>query len=98
MPRSKGRKQPKGRLRRSARGGGRGARVPPARRISLRRYRFERAAGWTLVGLAIVIGVSHWLTHVGVWGFASQGVMDLVAGYPMAAVLGIAGSIVLSRA
>ncbi|MGH2635130.1 MAG: hypothetical protein ACRDHU_03170 [Actinomycetota bacterium] len=50
-----------------------------------------------LVGLAIVVGVSHWLTHLGAWDFASQGIEDLVAGYPMAALLGIGGAIVLSR-
>jgi hypothetical protein len=32
-----------------------------------------------------------------VWGFASQGVMDLVAGYPMAGLLGVTGAIVLSK-
>jgi hypothetical protein len=49
------------------------------------------------VGLGIAIGVSHWLSHIGFWGFASQGVMDLVAGYPMAGLLAIAGAIVLGR-
>jgi len=47
--------------------------------------------------LAVVVGVSHLLTHLGVWGFAKQGVMDLVAGYPMAMVLGVTGAIVLSK-
>jgi hypothetical protein len=30
-------------------------------------------------------------------GFASQGLMDLVAGYPMAGLLAISGTIVLTR-
>lgn len=68
------------------------------RQTTLRRYRFLRAAGWSLVGVAVATGVSHWLSHLQLWSFASQGVMDLVAGYPMALLLGIAGSIVLSKA
>jgi len=72
-------------------------RAKQQKQISVRVYRFRRALGWGLVGLGILVGVSHWLTHIGLWGFASQGVMDLVAGYPMAAALAIAGSIVLGR-
>ena len=67
------------------------------KQITLRAYRVRRAIGWGLVGLGIAVGVSHWLAHIGVWAFASQGVMDLVAGYPMAALLVIVGSIVLGR-
>lgn len=67
------------------------------KKITMRRYRLTRAGGWTLVGLAIVVGVSHWLTHLGVWGFASQGLMDLMAGYPMAGMLGVLGAITLSK-
>lgn len=72
-------------------------RAEAKRQITPGAYRFRRAAGWTLVGLAIVVGAGHWLTHIGAWGFASQGMMDLVAGYPAAMLLGIAGAIVLSR-
>jgi len=50
-----------------------------------------------LVGLGVVVGVSHWLTHLAAWDFASQGIEDLVAGYPMALLLGIGGAVVLSR-
>lgn len=67
------------------------------RQISPRAYRRRRAFGWSLVSLAIVVGVSHRLTHGGVWDFARQGIEDLVAGYPMAALLGIGGVVVLSR-
>jgi len=68
-----------------------------ARQISPKAYRVRRATGWGLIGLALVVAVSHWLTHVGAWDFARQGIEDLVAGYPMAALLGIGGAIVLSR-
>ena len=68
-----------------------------SRKVSPRADRARRTIGWVLVGLGLVVGVSHWLTHLGAWDFASQGIEDLVAGYPMAAVLGIGGAIVLSR-
>jgi hypothetical protein len=68
------------------------------KQITLRQYRMRRAAGWSLVGLGVLIGVTHWLTHLQVIPVPSQGVADLVAGYPMAALIVIAGSIVLSKA
>ena len=68
-----------------------------ARKMSPRAYRARRTIGWVLVGLGVVVGVSHWFTHVGAWDFAAQGIEDLVAGYPMAALLAIGGAIVLSR-
>lgn len=68
-----------------------------SRRPSPRAQRARRTIGWVLVGLGVVLAVSHWLTHIGAWDFASQGIEDLVAGYPMAALLAIGGAIVLSR-
>jgi hypothetical protein len=68
-----------------------------SRQVSPRAARVRRTIGWVLVGLGIVVGMSHWLTHIGAWDFASQGVEDLVAGYPMAALLAIGGAIVLSQ-
>jgi hypothetical protein len=44
------------------------------------------------------MGVAHWLTHIQVWDFADQGVEDVLAGYPMAGALGIAGAVILSKA
>lgn len=72
-------------------------RAKQRKQLTVRQYQVRRAFGWGLVGLAIVVGVSHWLAHIGLWKFATPGVMDLTAGYPMAAALGIAGSIVLGR-
>jgi hypothetical protein len=68
------------------------------RQLTLRQYQVRRFGGWTLVGLGVAIGVSHWLAHLGLWGFASPGVMDLTVGYPTAVLLAVAGSIVLSKA
>lgn len=58
-------------------------------------YMFGRGIGWTLVGLALVIGVTHWLAHLGVL-YDDRPMWDLVIGYPMAGLLGVAGAIVLS--
>lgn len=68
-----------------------------SRQVSPRADRARRMIGWGLVGLGVVVGVSHWLTHLGAWDFASQGIEDVVAGYPMAVLLGIGGAVVLSR-
>ena len=68
-----------------------------SRQVSPKAARARRTIGWVLAGLGVVVGVSHWLTHLGVWDFASQGIEDLVAGYPMAALLAIGGAVVLSR-
>jgi hypothetical protein len=68
------------------------------RKLSPRAYRRRRALGWSPVVAGIALAVSHWLSHLGLWGFASQGVEDLIAGYPLAALLGISGAVVLSKA
>lgn len=65
--------------------------------VTFSQYRRRRILGWTMAGTAVIVGVSHWLAHLGVWAFAKQGVMDVVAGYPMAVLLAIAAAIVLSR-
>lgn len=67
------------------------------RALSPRAYKTRRILGWSLVVVAVTVGVSHFLAHLGVWSFASPGVMDLAAGYPMAVFLGVAGAIVLSK-
>ena len=73
-------------------------RAEERRKISYQRYRLRRIVGWSLVVLGVAVGASHWLTHIQVWDFASQGIEDLIAGYPMGAALGVGGAIVLSKA
>lgn len=68
-----------------------------ARRMSPAAYRRRRALGWTLVVLAVVVVATHFFEHMGMIGFASQGVEDLIAGFPMGLVLGVVGAIVLSN-
>ena len=68
-----------------------------SKKMSPAAYRRRRILGWTLVVLAIVVGVTHLMEHLGLFEFASAGVEDLTAGYPLAGVLGIAGAIVLSK-
>lgn len=72
-------------------------RAAKKREVSLRAYRLRRTIGWSLVGLGVLIGVSHWLEHLQVFSIASPGVQDVFFGYPMAGLLGVAGSIILSR-
>lgn len=73
-------------------------RAEERRRISYQRYRLRRIVGWSLVALGVGVASSHWLTHLQVWDFASQGIEDLLAGYPMGVALGVGGAIVLSKA
>lgn len=57
----------------------------------------RRILGWSLVGLAVLVLASHLLEHLGFFSFASPGVEDLVAGYPMAFLLGIIAVVILSK-
>lgn len=58
-----------------------------------RRDRRRRVLGWLLVGVGSVMGVVHLLTHLGRWQII--GLQDLLLGYPMAAVLVLAGFMVV---
>jgi hypothetical protein len=66
-------------------------------KLTLPAYRRRRLIGWSLVTLGVIVGVQHFISHLGVFSLISPGVDDIVAGYPLAAVLGIAGTIVLSK-
>jgi hypothetical protein len=67
------------------------------RKLTPGAYGRRRLLGWSLVALAVVVGVQHFISHLGVFTLISPGVDDLVAGYPLAGLLGIAGVIVLSK-
>lgn len=68
-----------------------------ARKLSPAAYTRRRVLGWSVVALGVLIGVQHFVHHLGFFTLISPGWDDLVAGYPLAAFLGIAGAIVLSR-
>lgn len=67
------------------------------RKLTLAQYRRRRVLGWGLVGLGAVVFVQHLIAHMGFFTLISPGWDDLVAGYPLAAILGIAGAILLSK-
>lgn len=66
------------------------------KKITPTQYMRRRALGWGLVALAVLVGASHWLAHLGVL-YEDTGLWDLTIGYPMAGALGVAGAIVLSK-
>lgn len=67
------------------------------KQVSLASYRRRRIVGWTMVVLAPVVFVQHLVSHADFFTLISPGWDDLVAGYPLAFLLGIGGAIVLSR-
>lgn len=68
-----------------------------ARKLSPAAYTRRRVLGWSVVVLGVLIGVQHLMHHMGFFTLISPGWDDLVAGYPLAGVLGIAGAILLSK-
>lgn len=64
----------------------------------LRVWTPRRIVGWALAGVAVLVGVAHWVAHLGYRPIPlSMGWQDLLIGYPMAGLLGIAAAISLSR-
>jgi len=61
------------------------------------RQLYKRIAGWVLVGLGLLVGGSHVITHLGYFQVLPRvGLQDLLMGYPMAGILVIGGVILLS--
>lgn len=95
MPKSKGRR---GGAPQRARATQAAQRAASQRKVlSLAQYRFRRSAGWSLVVVAVLMATVHWAGHLGAFGAEPSATLDLLAGYPMAGALGIAGAIVLSK-
>jgi hypothetical protein len=67
------------------------------KKLTPEQYARRRAFGWVLVALAVGVGASHWLAHLGIL-YEDNALWDLTIGYPMAGLLGVAGAIVLSKA
>ena len=62
-----------------------------------KRREWQRRRVWAsaLFSLGAVVGIAHVVEHLGVFTIFSPGVDDLVAGFPMALALVIAGAIKL---
>jgi hypothetical protein len=73
-------------------------RTEGSKKATLAHYRARKIAGWSLVVLAVLVGVSHWVGHLGAFHIASPGMEDLLVGYPTAFLLGVLGAFVLSKA
>ena len=68
-----------------------------ARQKYWRKRRFVRF-GQVLMLAGVVVGIVHWLTHIEAFGPEQPTLwLDLLAGYPMAAVLLIVGGIVAGK-
>ena len=93
MPRSKARRKTVSKKAAQARAE---QQIAEAKKLTPEQYVRRRVFGWTLVALAVVIGVTHWLAHLGVL-YEDTGLYDLTIGYPTAGLLGIAGAIVLGK-
>ncbi len=61
----------------------------------LRRYAMRRALGWGLVIVGVLLGAVHLVEHAGFLRVLPKAADGLY--YPLAAGLGIAGAIVLSK-
>jgi len=58
----------------------------------------KRIAGFVLVGIGVVMALTHIGAHLGNLTFLpTSGLQDLLIGYPMAAMLFLAGVILASR-
>lgn len=65
-----------------------------------RAYRRKRRLirlGQVLMGVGVVIAVVHWLGHVGAFGGQPSNLTDLLAGYPAAALVFMAGAILAGQ-
>ncbi|MGH2695682.1 MAG: hypothetical protein ACRDIW_01685 [Actinomycetota bacterium] len=102
MPQSKVRRKAKPRSRDKAREArARETQAAQARaeskKLSPAAFKRRRVIGWTLVALGVIVFVQHLISHAGFFTLISPGWDDLVAGYPLAGVLGLGGALLLSR-
>jgi hypothetical protein len=62
----------------------------------LRAWRPRRIASWSLMILGVVVAVQHLVAHAGTRPLPlSMGWQDILFGYPAAAMLGIAGLVLI---
>lgn len=64
----------------------------------LRVWTPRRIVGWTVVCVAVVVGVVHWVAHLGIRPVPlSMGWQDILIGYPTAALLALVALIILGQ-
>lgn len=64
----------------------------------LRVWTPRRIAGWALVGLGVLVLVTHWLAHLGIRPIPlTMGWQDVLIGYPMGGVLLVIAAIILGQ-
>ncbi|WP_198152940.1 hypothetical protein [Pseudofrankia sp. DC12] len=63
------------------------------RRARYRRKRRIIRTGQVLMAAGVVIALVHWLAHLGAFGGEPSGLVDLVAGYPVGALVFFAGAV-----
>ena len=62
-----------------------------------RRERRRLLLGWSIVAVGIALGLTHMVTHLGNLQYLpTVGMQDLLMGYPVAAVLVLAGVLVIA--
>ena len=64
--------------------------------IEYQQERRRRIGGWVLVGIGAIMAVVHMISHLG--RLRIIGMQDLLIGYPMAAVLILAGFLLVGFA
>ena len=68
-----------------------------ARRAERLKNRRLVRIGQATMGVAALVALTHLLMHLQVFGSQPSNLLDLVAGYPMAAVLALVGGILAGR-
>lgn len=62
----------------------------------LRVWTPRRILGWAMAGIAVLVAVVHWIAHLGYPLLPlSLGWQDIILGYPVAALLGVAAAVIL---
>ena len=67
------------------------------RRAARKRKRRLIRTGQVLLVLAALMALTHVLMHQQAFGGQPSGLVDLLAGYPMASVLGLAGAVLAGQ-
>lgn len=70
------------------------AQAEAAARREFQQSQKRHAIAYSLFAIAGVMAVSHFFEHAGAFQLLSPGLQDLLLGWPMAALIGLAGAII----